>query len=251
MVESVYFEGGEPFLFYPLMVEGIRLANEMGLKAGIVTNAYWATSVEDAGLWLRPLAGLVSDFSVSDDVFHYGEDEDRPPRHALEAARQFGMPASAICIERPKVVNPAPENEEKGAPVIGGGAKFRGRAVEKLLDGLPCRPREDFIRCPYEDLADPKRVHVDALGNVHLCQGVVIGNVREKALARVLADYDPSTHPVAGLLLRGGPARLIEEQGLSLASECVDECHACFLARRELLDRFPSALGPRQVYGVE
>ena len=34
-VQEIYFEGGEPFLFYPLMLEGIRKANEMGFKAGI------------------------------------------------------------------------------------------------------------------------------------------------------------------------------------------------------------------------
>lgn len=35
-IEETYFEGGEPFLFYPLMVESIRLAQEMGFKSGIV-----------------------------------------------------------------------------------------------------------------------------------------------------------------------------------------------------------------------
>ena len=43
-IESVYFEGGEPFMFYPIMLEGIRLATEMGFQVGIVTNSYWATT---------------------------------------------------------------------------------------------------------------------------------------------------------------------------------------------------------------
>ncbi|MCK4723487.1 MAG: radical SAM protein, partial [Dehalococcoidia bacterium] len=51
-IEIVYFEGGEPFLFYPLMVEGIRIARDVGFKTGVVTNSYWATSEEDAELWL-------------------------------------------------------------------------------------------------------------------------------------------------------------------------------------------------------
>ena len=55
-VNFVYFEGGEPFLYYPLMLEGIRMAGERGFQAGIVTNCYWATSEEDAELWaLRAL----------------------------------------------------------------------------------------------------------------------------------------------------------------------------------------------------
>ena len=57
-VESIYFEGGEPFLFYPLMLEGLKIATEKGFKTGIVTNSYWATNVEDAELWLKPIADL-------------------------------------------------------------------------------------------------------------------------------------------------------------------------------------------------
>ena len=50
-VEWIYFEGGEPFLFYPTMLEGVRLARSMGFKVGIVTNAYGAISAEDAELF--------------------------------------------------------------------------------------------------------------------------------------------------------------------------------------------------------
>ena len=57
-ITSVYFEGGEPFLYYPLLVEGIRLASERKLSVGVVSNAYWATAEEDATLWLRPLTDM-------------------------------------------------------------------------------------------------------------------------------------------------------------------------------------------------
>jgi MoaA/NifB/PqqE/SkfB family radical SAM enzyme len=32
----IYFEGGEPFLFYPTLLEGVRLARDMGSKVGTV-----------------------------------------------------------------------------------------------------------------------------------------------------------------------------------------------------------------------
>ena len=59
-VEGVSFEGGEPFLFHPLLVESIRSAHRAGFKTAIETNTYWATTEEDAELWLQPLkdAGL-------------------------------------------------------------------------------------------------------------------------------------------------------------------------------------------------
>lgn len=43
-INWIYFEGGEPFLFYPIMIEGIKIARSMGFKVGVVTNAYYATS---------------------------------------------------------------------------------------------------------------------------------------------------------------------------------------------------------------
>ena len=56
--EWVYFEGGEPFLFYPIMLEGIRIARDKGFKVGVVTNSYFATTEEDAEIWLKPLIEL-------------------------------------------------------------------------------------------------------------------------------------------------------------------------------------------------
>ncbi|MBC7264576.1 MAG: radical SAM protein [Chloroflexi bacterium] len=160
-IDWVYFEGGEPFLFYPLMVEGIRMARDRGFRTGIVTNSYWATSVEDAELWLRPIQALdLADLSVSDDAFHSDDVEHSLAKNALTAARKMGLPVGSICIEEPRIEMPV--GEAKGSPVVGGGAMLRGRAVEKLVGGLPTRPYTEFTECPYENLRDPERVHLDA-----------------------------------------------------------------------------------------
>ena len=71
-VDTIYFEGGEPFLFYPLLIEGIRQARNRGFSVGIVTNGFFATSRENARLFLDPVAELgIADISISDDAFHY------------------------------------------------------------------------------------------------------------------------------------------------------------------------------------
>jgi hypothetical protein len=251
-VEIVYFEGGEPFLYYPLMVEGIRIARGRGFQAGIVTNCYWATSEEDAELWLQPLAALgIADLSVSDDEFHHGAEEENPAKRATRAARRMGMPTDVICIDEPTVETGVDRGQERGQPVIGGGAMFRGRAAEKLVQGLPTRPWRELVECPYEDLREPGRVHLDPFGHVHLCQGLSMGNMWESSLAAVVSDYDPDSHPVCGPLLEGGPALLARRHGVEPQEEYVDECHFCYSARLALLDRFPQYLAPRQVYGVD
>ena len=251
-VEWIYFEGGEPWLFYPLMLEGIKLSRELEFKVGIVTNAYGAICEEDAELWLRPLAELgVSYLSVSDDSFHYGDEQDSPPKLVLAAAHRLGIPCAPICIEEPEVQTEPPEDDHKGQPVVGGGVMFRGRAVEKLTAGLPTRYWEELVECPHEDLATPARVHIDSYGNVHLCQGLSMGNMWETSLSTLLETYSADSHPICRPLIRGGPAMLAKEYDVGHMSKYVDECHFCYLIRRALIDKFPQFLGPRQVYGLE
>jgi hypothetical protein len=249
-IEWIYFEGGEPFLFYPSLLEAIRLARDMGFQVGIVTNAYGAVSDEDAMVWLRPLADLgVGYLSISDDSFHYG-DGDSPAKYALAAARRLGIPTAPICIQKPFVEAMPGQDQDKGAPVIGGGAMFKGRAVEKLTAGLPCRPENELNTCPHEDLRSPSRVHVDCYGHVHLCQGLSMGNMWRQGLARLAREYAAEAHPVCGPLAEGGPALLARRYDVDLEGGYVDECHYCYLMRRKLIDRFPEYLAPRQVYGL-
>ena len=250
-IREMYFEGGEPFLFYAVMLEGIRLARGLGFKAGIVTNGYWATCVEDAQLWLRPLAELeISGLSVSDDELHYGAGQDSPAKCALAAAKALGMSANAICKAKPVVQDSSAPGAGKGTPEISGGTKFRGRAVEKFAAGLPTRKCAELKKCPYEELVDPKRVHVDSYGNVQICQGISMGNCWKTPFSALVQGYDAQKHPICGPLVRGGPSRLCEEHGLELKDEYVDECHLCFAARVALIDKFPEYLAPRQVYGL-
>ncbi|MFX0200300.1 MAG: radical SAM protein [Candidatus Hodarchaeota archaeon] len=251
-VREAYFEGGEPFLFYPLMVEGIRLARQMGLRAGIVSNGYWSTCTEDAKLWLGPLAELgISDLSVSDDELHYCDNSDSPAKCAHAAATALGMPTSSICKAKPEVLDSPDLGAGKGAPEISGGTKLRGRAAEKFAEGLPTRRRIELKECPYEELANPQRVHIDVYGNVQVCQGISIGNCWNTPFSELVKGYDAQKHPICSPLIRGGPVRLAEEYDLDLKEEYVDECHLCYAARTALLDKFPDFLAPRQVYGVE
>ncbi len=195
-VESVYFEGGEPFLRYDLLLAGVREARERGWNVGVVTNGFWATSWEAAAEKLKPLAELgLADFTVSDDQLH---DNISLAATARAAARELGMPVTTIHTE----------------PGCQGGVMYRGRAAEKLAAQVPPQHWSTFNRCPHEQLDNPDRVHLDGQGWVHLCQGLVMGNGLMTPLADLVRDYDPARHPVVGPLLRGGPAELAREFGV-------------------------------------
>ena len=248
-VEMVYFEGGEPFLFYPIMIQGLREATALGFKTGIVTNNYWATSVEDALEWLRPIAEIgIADLSLSSDLFHGEAMMTQAATNAVEAAKQLGLPEGVIAIEAPEGCV-AYAQDEKGEPITGGPVRFRGRAVSMLTEGVPRRPWREFTECPDEDFRDPGRVHVDAFGHVHICQGLLMGNLWQEPLKELAASYDPVAHPIIGPLIEGGPVALVERYDLSHEDAYIDPCHLCYQARDQLRGRFPEFLAPATVYG--
>jgi hypothetical protein len=233
------------------MLEGIKKAHNMGFKIGIVTNSYWATSIEDAKLWLKPFSEYnISDLSVSDDFFHHEKEEDNPAKFAFQAARELGITVGSICIEEPKLVNQDDQNNNKGLAIIGGGVVFRGRAVEKLINNLPLKNVEEFTKCPFEDLENPKRVHLDSYGNVHLCQGISMGNIWETPLSSLAKNYNALKHPICGPLVKNGPLGLAQEYNVEHEENYVDACHFCYQTRLNLLEKFPEYLTPKQVYGL-
>jgi hypothetical protein len=233
------------------MLESMKLAKERGFKNGIVTNSYWATDTNDAKLWLKPISELaIADFSVSDDTFHYEDTAENLSKYAHLAAKTLSIPTGAINIEKPTFEMTMEKEQVKGTPVIGGGAMFRGRAVDTLIEGLPTRKWDMLKECPYEDLIGLGRVHIDCFGNTQICQGLSIGNFWNKSLSELVSEYNPEEHPICGPLIKGGPAQLVKEYNLEHEEEYVDECHLCYLARKSLLDKFPQYLGPQQVYGL-
>lgn len=246
-IEWIYFEGGEAFLYYAILRSGVLQAKERGFKVGIVTNAYWANSETDAVEWLRPIADSIDDLSISSDRYHGSCDTYKNPEVARAAARQLGIPVNFISIADPEA------SDVTGAagmlPAGESAVLYRGRAAELLAPRVPSTPWQQFTVCPWEDLRRPQRVHVDPFGHLHICQGISIGNLLERPLAEILADFRPDEHPIIGPLLDGGPAELVRRYGLAHEDGYADHCHLCYESRRALRSQFPDVLTPDQVYG--
>ena len=247
-VQWIYFEGGEPFMFYALLLRGVRLAVEAGFKVGIVSNAYWATGEEEALEWLKPLAGLIQDLSISSDLYHYNEKLSRQAEDACAAARQLGIPVGTISVAQPEdtnasqVIGQLPESESA--------VMYRGRACQKLAPRALVKTWTSFTECPHEDLRNPGRVHVDPLGYLHLCQGITPGSLFQKPLKEICAEYDAEMHPIVGPMLESGPVELVRLYEVPHKEAYADACHLCYETRQALRNRFPEFLTPDQVYGV-
>jgi MoaA/NifB/PqqE/SkfB family radical SAM enzyme len=248
-VEWIYLEGGEPFMFYPIMLKASGMAKNMGFKLGLVTNCYWATTKEDALEWLRPMVQIgLDDVSVSGDLYHGDSYREEEVICAISALKQLNVPVSIIAIKREDVPKPPPK-EVGGLPYACDQVLYKGRAAEKLASKAKLVNWTNFKECK-EDIADPKRVHIDALGYVHVCQGISIGNFHQKPFGKIIEDYKPEDHPILGPLLKGGPMALVERYNIAHEENYADACHLCYECRVLLRERFPDFLCPDQMYGV-
>ena len=251
-LEWIFFEGGEPFLYYPLLLRGISKVNSLNLKSGLVSNGYWAVT-GDAQLWLQPLkkAGLNS-ISISTGDFHdscSGREQNQKNKSATcikTAAEELEIDLSWLETKEP-YINSQGELES-------GGVMFRGRAADELTENLPRKSSREFHECPWEDLENPERLHIDPAGRIHICQGIIIGNARGKSLAKIIKNYSPYEHPITAPLIKGGPQQLAVNTNhkIDTGSGYVDACHFCFEIRRKLLGagKYTDYLGPYTVYDL-
>ncbi len=247
-VRGVYFEGGEPFLYYPVLLRAVREAHAFGFDVGIVSNAFWASTEEDAREWLAPLAGLVKQLSVSSDVYHASEKLSARACNARASASELGIPCGLITIAEPETKDAGQGSGQ--IPTGESAVMYRGRAVDTLAGDVSLRPWDEFDTCPHEDLREPGRLHLDCFGNLSTCQGITLGRLPAESLAEVCGGYDPEADPVLGPLIAGGPAELVRRHGLEHADGYADACHLCFEARRALRAHHPRTLAPALVYGA-
>lgn len=135
-VTSIYFEGGEPFLYYAVLVMGVRKAAELGFLVGIVSNAYWAVSIADALESLQPFAGRLADLTVSSDLYHCEKVLGEQAQNALAAAKWMNIPTALISIDNriPVQLKPMDRSRVKARSCFGDAQ----RSCWLPLPHLPC-----------------------------------------------------------------------------------------------------------------
>jgi hypothetical protein len=131
-----------------------------------------------------------------------------------------------------------------------------GRAADNLVEDMekPSLLPSGTCRLPYwlgNEIHDPKAIEIDFNGNVTLCPGICIGNLKTQSLTNVLRNYAPEKHPFLHILAQEGPiglTRMVTEFGIKINQRFVDECHLCYEMRQKLQRRFPSYLAPSSCY---
>jgi MoaA/NifB/PqqE/SkfB family radical SAM enzyme len=248
-VDYVSIEGGEPFLYYPIMVETAKEAEKLGFRVEILSNCYWATCPEDAVKWLLPIAKVKNiELSLSSDPYHGENWTTEEVRNAVKAANILNIKTDILAVKYPQAEVSCPSQIE-GAKVGLWELMYKGRAASKLTEKASKKSWREFTKCPYENFTKQERIHIDPLGFVHVCQGISIGNAWQKPFSEIMEEYNPYEHAILEPLVRGGPVALIEKFGLPHDEVYADACHFCYVMRLLLRKKYPEILAPDQMYG--
>lgn len=251
-IDHLFLEGGEPFLFPDLLLDFVKAATTGGLWVGALSNGFWAQSRAAALARLEPLAaaGLRS-LSISTDSWHEEFVSREKAVRAATIAQELDISADIMSCN-PLNITQGKGKVEAEIAMYTGDVVGRGRAVDSLKGGGE-HCWEELVDCR-ERLSMPGRVHVGPDGEVHLCQGLLLGHrAGDAPLGDILAAYAPTEHPLVSRLIEGGPAAMARhalELGWEPSGLYLDSCHLCYEVRTFLRTLYPELIGPPEIYQV-
>ncbi len=261
-IRTLSFTGGEPFLVYENLITAVARASRQGLSTTVVTNAYWASSLQRARAYLSPLEGL-GVLKISTDQFHQEFVPLDRVRNAVQAAAELGLRVLIkFCYLDRETELAALERQLDGliAP-----AQINAEPVYKLGRAAHELEPHRFLNCDLDQpcvLADVPIVHPD--GSVYACCGptftgpgpLFLGNLYRHSLMEILEASE--TNVLLHVLRLWGPWHLWQllqqEYGKELGGVEPDRtsmCSFCFdlmtnvLTQRLLLKK---AGDPQLVY---
>ena len=254
-INHFFIEGGEPFL-YPELLNGMAAEiTARGYWLGVLTNGFWACSDISARDALAPLeAAGIGSLGVSTDAWHNRYVPIERAERAVRIAGEMGLDADLmVCTGGPEHSSVRDRLKEDGYDFYTSDLICRGRAS----GSPPCRTGthewNSLTRCSATFGGD-SRVHIGPDGEIHLCQGLLLGrDARKEPLADIFAQFRLEDHPLCAALDSGGPAalaRLAMEFGFIPESGYTDGCQLCHEARRHLLEHFPRLIGPTEMYAA-
>jgi hypothetical protein len=261
----VWLIGGEPFLYFDLLLGAIETAKHLGLETWTTSNAFWATSEELALRRLHPLKENGLDgISFSADPYHWEYNPLEYVRNAAQATKKLDMEynISANCYFVGKGNYSLPKLSREimtrmvGHRIYADPILFQGTAAEVLAERAPKRPWNEYNECKCAlcgqriKLDQPDTVFIDPYGYVQPCCGISIGNAKEERLSEIIRTHNIKGNPITKVLCEEGPvglAKMATEYGFE-PTEYADGCHLCYESRKVLLKQYPQYLAPAIYY---
>ena len=264
---KLHITGGEPFLYWERLCEILKEVKKE--KAGpvdlIETNGFWATDEKIIKERLKTLDDLgMYRLKISCDPFHQEYvDIELVQRLAQIAISLLGSDRVMVRWEKyldkavdMKAISEQERNQRYLRTIKDYPCRFTGRAAGKLAELVAGKSVEEFnsLNCRKTFLG-AKGVHIDPYGNVFsgTCSGIIIGNVKEKRLEDIWAEFDPATKEFTTTLFNNGPAGLLEKAekcGYKKATSYASKCHLCTSAREFFRKKnlYTETVGPVECY---
>ena len=200
-IKTACITGGEPFYDIKKLKELFSLLYSNGLLPSVVTNAFWAESMEIALQILKEMPELKV-ISVSTDEYHQSQISFEKVKNALLAAKELGLVYdTAVCtedkndLEYKKLLDQLEKiiDKKKINTVLTFPA---GRALKKIEPDK----YEMVDEAPIGACSSANTPTIFPNGNVFACIGPVIdlsidhplylGNLNEKPLAKILDEAE-------------------------------------------------------------
>ena len=265
IVNEVGFFGGEPLLHFNLLVSLIEEVKRYDIpKIGLPTNGYWGKDDLIAKKYALKLkeAGL-NQIGFSVDVFHQKFISLDIVRRAIRAAHEAGIEWIGLVAqnlgpkeeknafnEQTKKITDLLSKEFEFCEVINSELLVMGRAANQLTKyySMTTIPSDKCL------IFKVPMFMIDPNGWVfhQSCQGICIGNAKEKSLSEIISEFNYRKHPIIGKVVsKGGPQNLLEiaiEKGYKPQNGYADKCHLCYSVRNFLRPFYPNILQPSNVY---
>lgn len=269
----VHIAGGEAMLYWDVLAEAVRLADEDGVAPHFIeTNCSFASDDEI----VRKRLGFLAEHGVkgilaSADPFHQ---EFVPAAHFLRVRRIAGevfgprnfwgsqAPEADIRAFEGMAADPLRLRQYVRTHPPGMMGTAHSRLASCLDSYAPEDPRlpryswqgpADEGHCRRQFAADTMwELHIDPYGNIQTNCGMILGRVPETTPARVLARGPETANRFVRVVCESGPRGLAElaraEYGFSAPERVTQTCELCYLARRFLRRFHPDVFGPAEVY---
>ncbi|MFW9878816.1 MAG: radical SAM protein [Candidatus Thorarchaeota archaeon] len=265
LINEIGFFGGEPLLHFNLLVNLIEEVKRYDIpKIGLPTNGYWGKDEKIAKKYALRLreAGL-NQIGFSVDAFHQEFISLDTVRVAIKAAYEAGIEWIGLVAqnlgskdeknvfnEQTKKITDALSKEFEFCQVINSELLVMGRAASQLINyySLTTIPSD---KC---HIFKVPMFMIDPNGWVfhQSCQGITIGNAKEKPLSEIINEFNYRRHPIISKVVsKGGPQNLLEiaiEKGYEPLNGYADKCHLCFSVRNFLRPFYPNILEPPHLY---
>ena len=177
-------------LAYPVVLAAARHARAIGLEVGVVTNCFWAESLDDALVWLAPFAELgLADLALSSYAYFTEHARGRDPPAQRRDRRPAARPAAGACSRSARRLRWPTSACACGEP---GEIMYKGRAAEALAAASASPPARHAHLVSLRGLRRPRPLPRGLRRQPH----ALPGHQRRQPLAsarsrEILATYEP------------------------------------------------------------